>query len=139
MLTNFFQCEFFKLNIERNCNGKSPSKFDFISLLTQISLLVSCCHVCSFTLTEDLTGLPEILSSDWIRHRAQNKMPLHWKVIMEEIVFEIKDKRSKWKKLKLFSFTALNLKVRPNMSLEGSNSSIKGSDTKQEEHYDKKK
>ena len=50
---------------------------------------------------------------------------------MADIEFKRKDKRSKLKKLKLFSSTAPNSKVRPQTSLECSNSSIQGSGTKQ--------
>ena len=58
---------------------------------------------------------------------------------MEDVVCEIKDKRSKWKKLKLFTSTALNSKVRPYLYLESSIALIYESGTNQEESYVKKK
>ena len=33
--------------------------------------LVSCCHFCSLLLTEDLTGLQQILSCDWLTRRTR--------------------------------------------------------------------
>ena len=64
---------------------------------------------------------------------------LRRKVIMEDVMFKIKDKQSKWKKLNQFTSTALNSKVRTQISLECSNSSIYGSGANQEDYYVKKK
>ena len=38
----------------------------FYNLSLKILFLVSCCHFCSFFLTEYLTGLHRILTSDWL-------------------------------------------------------------------------
>ena len=60
------------------------------------------------------------------------------KVIMEDVMFKIKDKRSKQKKLKLFLTTAPNSKVRPQISLEHLNSSINRSEPNQNHNNVKK-
>ena len=60
-------------------------------------------------------------------------------VSMANIEFKRKDKPNKCKKLKLFTSTAPNSKVRTHISLECSNSLIKGSDTNQEDISVKKK
>ena len=41
--------------------------------MTKILFLVSCCRFCSFRLTEDLTGLPQILAFDWLGRRRENR------------------------------------------------------------------
>ena len=58
---------------------------------------------------------------------------------MADAWFIINDKRSKSKKLKLFSTTAPNSKVRPNMSLACLNSLIKRSGAKRRDIYVKKR
>ena len=50
-------------------NQKTSWKLKFLHFLTQIPFLVSCCLVRSFPLTKVLTGLPQILSSDWLMRR----------------------------------------------------------------------
>ena len=63
-------------------SSKNPFKTWF---LTPIPLLVSCCHVRSFTLTKDLTGLLQILSSDWlIRRERASAVDLWWSVWRKE-------------------------------------------------------
>ena len=57
---------------------------------------------------------------------------------MADIEFKRKDKRSKQKKLKLFTSTAPNSKVRPHLSVECSNSSIKRSESSKSQNYVKK-
>ena len=60
-LTRFHQ------NIVRKWIGtKQPWKSFNYDFSSKISFLVSCCCICSFFLTESLTGLPWILSSDWL-------------------------------------------------------------------------
>ena len=66
--------------MKRIVTVKSFQSLTIFLLFDRNTFLVSCCHVCSFSLTEDLTGLPEILSSDWLRCRelsvVQNKTSL---------------------------------------------------------------
>ena len=102
------------------------------------------------------TKLEEFTSKDWVSKdlvsdfkknilviyfvlRSRENVKTERIVTMADIGFKIKDKRSKWKKLNQFTFIVLNSKVRPQMSLEGSNSLIKGSGANQEENYVKKK
>ena len=56
--------------LKTNCSIKALKVFDFYTFLLKISFLVSCCHFCSFFSTEDLTGLPKILSSNWLNYRT---------------------------------------------------------------------
>ena len=57
------------------------------------------------------------ISTEW-RSNSNNRMAVG------NFMFEIKDKRSKWKKLKLFTTTAPNSKVRPQTTLPCTNSSM---------------
>ena len=89
------------------------------------SFLVSlCCCIRVCIQLKVLTGHHGMPTSDWLRRTAQKTAILHRKVIMEDVLFKIKDNRSKWKKLNKISFSIVRSKLSPKMSLQCYNSMI---------------
>lgn len=58
--------------------------FDFCHFSQKIPLLVSCCSFCSFELTEDLTGLHGIPTSDWLHVNCFTRTSRGWERVPKQ-------------------------------------------------------
>ena len=66
ILTKFFDTNTSIDNIKTNYEYNNQETLRFYKFLLKNWFLVTCFHFCSWNMTEDLTGLPRNLSSDWL-------------------------------------------------------------------------
>ena len=68
-------------------NYKNLESLWFYHFYWWISFLVSCCYFCSLILTEVLTGLPWILSSDWLNKSSKKQTSCGWERVWKRAFF----------------------------------------------------
>ena len=129
ILTKFFDTNISIDNIRRKEEYSNVETLWFYTFSLKNSFLVTCFHVCSWNMTEDLTGLPWNPSSDWLNCRTHTCELFHvkyrWKRVRKRICFhfasnfpqptdwdkvEAKSKHSRFQTLSLTHSTFLSTK-----------------------------